>query len=378
MKTEDIAYVLRDNFHAIRFFEHVRLALHFWDDLHDADKPITKAQIHDAMWSCLVELPSNPFYQKHFQSLQATLHNAIANWIAANIFEQTDDEKKLSTAYIIRSDYANLLIQCAYLTGGRDWMWKVTPLIRHAWTSEDFVTYKRNLGIERARNDKTSVLKSWYEQETDEYLKHGLFCFNAAMLGQDDKSHVEKIYELAQIPKGAVIVDMGAGAGGLITLMREIDETIKGYGVTNVNRQFEIMSKGGKVEPVLCDYHDVPIAPESADVVVFNESIGYGNLKILLKEAWRLLKKGGVTVIKDGEAETMRFSDIWQYITYANGDIERAAESLGFSVEMSQAVDYNQDRFAAFLQSSKLMNDRYGEYKAPHDAICKLWKLRKV
>lgn len=356
----------------------MRQALHFWDDLHDADKPITRQEIHGAMWACLVELPSNPFYQKHFQALQATLHNAIANWMAANEFEQSDDDKNLATAYVIRSDYANLLIQCAYLVGGKEWMFEIAPKIRQAWTVESFTKYKQNLGIEKASRNKAAMLKQWYEEETDEYLKHGLLCFNAALLGADDKQHAAKLYEMAGIPKGAVIVDMGAGVGGLPMLMQTIDETIVAYGVTNVQRQADLMREWGKVQPVLCDFHDVPLKPESADVVIFNETIGYGDLRLLLKEAWRLLKKGGFVVIKDGEAPEPMFSPFWQYATTPFGTIDSAAKSLGFEIEKSDVIEYNDDRFRAFLQSSKLMNDRYGAYDTPPQVVGKFWKFRKA
>ena len=151
--TEKIRYVLKDIQPAVEFFLMLRDVLHFWDDLIDLDKPITPGYINHSMFTALVKLPSNVFYQAHQASLAPVLVNAIANWHAANEFEAGGDRKQLELAFVIRSDYANLLIQSAYLVGGRDWMLEVTPMIRSMWTSEDMNEYLGNLDAERKARD---------------------------------------------------------------------------------------------------------------------------------------------------------------------------------------------------------------------------------
>lgn len=145
-----IAHVLQGYAPAVQCFFLIRDVLHFWDDLIDQDRHLAQQEIHDSMFKALVLLPSNPFYAQHLQSLQPVLVNAIANWRAANAFEATGDTRQLQLAFVIRSDYANILIQMAYLVGGHDWVMSVAPSIRDMWTDEDFDSYLINLAHEKA------------------------------------------------------------------------------------------------------------------------------------------------------------------------------------------------------------------------------------
>lgn len=148
---EALATILKGHPAAIAFMETMVSVLHFWDDLIDKDKSLTDADVNAAMWNALVVLPQNTFYLQNFDALHPILVNAIANWQAATQFErETDDQRKLQIAFIARSDYCNLLIQSAYLIGGRDWMLKMTPAIRDVWTEEDFSKYLDNVRLERS------------------------------------------------------------------------------------------------------------------------------------------------------------------------------------------------------------------------------------
>jgi hypothetical protein len=152
---DSIKYALRGHAPAIDAFLLVRDVLHFWDDLIDGDKTLDASAVNAAMFNALVTLPSNPFWRQHQDSLLPILVNAVANWHTANEFEAGDDNRRLSLAFVIRSDYANLLIHMTYLVGGYDWMMGVAPRIRDLWTGEDFTQYLGNLDIEReARKQK--------------------------------------------------------------------------------------------------------------------------------------------------------------------------------------------------------------------------------
>lgn len=147
---ERLSYVLRGCEPAVNLFLAWRSVLHLWDDLVDRDRRPSDEEIHSAMFAALVEIPLNPFFQKHQDSLMPVLVNAVSNWKAANEFERTDDKRLLSIAYVIRSDYANLLSLMAYLVGGPEWAAKSATLLRAAWTEEDFDAYLNNLAAERA------------------------------------------------------------------------------------------------------------------------------------------------------------------------------------------------------------------------------------
>jgi hypothetical protein len=150
---EKISEVLRGHVPAIECFLLIRDVLHFWDDLIDKDHSMSDEYIHGSMFKALVSLPSNAFYRQFQDLLQPVLINAIANWRAANEFEAGQVPPLLQLAFVIRSDYANILIQMAYIVGGHDWVMEVTPAIRAMWTTEDFAAYTANLEREKVARE---------------------------------------------------------------------------------------------------------------------------------------------------------------------------------------------------------------------------------
>ena len=151
-----IRHVVRGNETAVDFFMMLHRVLHFWDDLIDKDKPISDLDTNVAMWTALIDLPNNTFYRDNFHSLQPVLANAIANWATATKFEREPTEKRLEIAFISRSDYINVLLQCAYIVGGAPWLFEITPVVREHWTTEDFSAYKAGLDAENSARDATN------------------------------------------------------------------------------------------------------------------------------------------------------------------------------------------------------------------------------
>jgi hypothetical protein len=124
--------------------------LHLWDDLIDKDKPVSPEAINKAFWQALVELPRNRFYQEHFHDLIPCLMTAIQNWHAANGMEETGSELDKEIAFILRSSYADIVIQAAHLTGGYDWARQITPLVRREFHKETYAGYRVNLAKQTA------------------------------------------------------------------------------------------------------------------------------------------------------------------------------------------------------------------------------------
>lgn len=354
---ELIGIALKGDQQAVQWFLMMRDVLHFWDDLIDRDVKLKKHEINAAMFTALVSLPSNDFYLRHRDSLTPLLISAVANWNAANEFESNGEERLLQLAFVIRSDYANLLIHASYLVGGYAWMMEVTPLIRDWWTSEDYPAYKANLLREKSARGEiapSEVVRTWYEEETSEYIKHGLTVFNAAMLADTEQGHADALAEMIGMKDGQIVVDMGCGIGGVSRLMRNRFPLSTFYGITNVQAQIKIMAEHEDVLPVLCDYHNVPLESGCADVVMFNESIGYGELPVLLDESFRLLKPGGVLAIKDGVSLTGQdeWSSEWQWFTFAKGRIDEAAGVAGFDVEVSGPHEYDLKAYQEFIKAA--------------------------
>lgn len=382
MDNDKIRYALRNDESAVAFFIMLRGALHFWDDLIDKNRPVSPEAINGVMFSILVDLPNNAFYREHFDELRPILTTAIANWSASNEFEAGDDIRRLQIAFIARSDYINILIYCTYLVGGRAWMLEMAPLIRDQWTVEDFPKYLDNLGYERAdrTGDSTELVKAHYEQETGEYIRHGVRVFSQCLAGGSEETHIRSIYERSGVTPGAVIVDMGCGIGAISEGIKKLDSSATIYCVSNVAAQIDEVSKGVFATPVYCDYHRVTLGDSTADWVMFNESIGYGRLSELLAEAKRLLKPGGVVTIRDGVViGGSRFMYTWRYLIHGKGVLDTLARGMGFEVEYSEeTTDFTCDKYDRFVKESPVMASRYTVAAKRDDTPLWFWRLRKI
>ncbi len=142
---EAFEFVLKGHRDAVAFATILCGILHLWDDLEDRDKPIAREDIHTAMYSALVVLPRNAFYQDHFAELNPLVDSAIINWHTANIFERQGDDADKHIAFIIRSAYCNIVLAAARIVGGYQWVRSVAPALRRFWHKEGFEGYLSNL-----------------------------------------------------------------------------------------------------------------------------------------------------------------------------------------------------------------------------------------
>ena len=108
-----IRYWLKDNAAAINLFNAYSRISQIWDDLYDGDKPVTKSKVNNMMMSALIEIPTNPFYQQHYQQLMPIVQHCLVTWLDANSMEVMGNERDLQVSYIIRSVTTELLVHMA-------------------------------------------------------------------------------------------------------------------------------------------------------------------------------------------------------------------------------------------------------------------------
>lgn len=123
---------------------------HTWDDLIDRDKPVVNERIHRAFEAALLWLPRNAFYLRHFTILNAVLQNSVRNWHLANEIERRGESSLMHASFVLRSAYADILAQVAYITGGSEHALTVGLEARRQAHSEGFDGYLKNLAAERA------------------------------------------------------------------------------------------------------------------------------------------------------------------------------------------------------------------------------------
>jgi SAM-dependent methyltransferase len=157
-----------------------------------------------------------------------------------------------------------------------------------------------------------------YEVKTHEYVKHGLTLFQSRLLADTEHEHIDTYADLLR-PSG-LVVDMGSGIGAMgMGLQARRPEITSVVNVTNSAAQAEYIRNAGGVVYER-DFHSVPeVLDGSADFVMFNESLGYGDLPRLLAEASRMLRVGGRVAMYEflplNPVEQIHEPD-WKYTVY--------------------------------------------------------------
>lgn len=316
------------------------------DDLAEQDRADAT---HRAMWALLVDLQTNPFYRAHQGALLTSLTNGVSTWRIANTLQRGADAKGHALAHVLRWTLIEFFLHCARIVGGETWVQRVGPEFWLAMTrNHSFEQFQHECGGTKPGSGAN------YDMETPEYLKHGLRVMQAAMFARTEAAHVYELYKMVRPPIGARIVDMGCGIGEVGRLFQQFDPSLRYLGVTNSKVQARHAAAAG-LRCHLGDFARVPLLDGDADVVMFNETIGHGELGDLIAEAHRLLAPGGVLFIKDWDSPTAHFSADWGYTLTPTPEVVAAIERAGFAgVEVSHPTA-NYDRFAAFMKVSELM-----------------------
>ncbi|MNZ74012.1 hypothetical protein D3C78_924460 [compost metagenome] len=100
------------------------------DDLIDGDKPVTGNAVYRAFWEALIDLPGNPFYRQHESVLRPLMAAALQDWRDSVTLERTGDHHGRTLAFVLRDQLTSLVVQCAGIVGGFDWMQQVSAEIR--------------------------------------------------------------------------------------------------------------------------------------------------------------------------------------------------------------------------------------------------------
>ncbi|MCR5088985.1 MAG: class I SAM-dependent methyltransferase [Oscillospiraceae bacterium] len=97
------------------------------------------------------------------------------------------------------------------------------------------------------------------------------------------EAHTRRMLELAALPEGARILDLGAGAGGTVSLLRELGYAAEGI---DLAPRSDVVTTGDLLHTVF---------PGSSFDAVLSQCSFYvaGDIPAALRESWRLLKTEG-------------------------------------------------------------------------------------
>jgi ubiquinone/menaquinone biosynthesis C-methylase UbiE len=190
----------------------------------------------------------------------------------------------------------------------------------------------------------------------------------------DEPYRATNLYLAAQagIQAGQHVLDAGCGVcGPSIDIVQSIGD-LKVDAITLSTAQAETAKKliheaglTEKIQVHIGDYHHLPFADETFDVVFFFESTGYSyDQQKLFTEAYRVLKKGGKLYIKDvfskepplseqEQQEILEFNRVYaQYQTPCLSETVEKVLSLGFHevthFDLNQIMSLEEFRKAMF------------------------------
>lgn len=142
-----VRWAVQGNEDACTMLNALGFAAHLWDDLVDADQQRTAEDINRMLFNAFIGLANNPFYAAHSQAVRAVLCVSINAWQNSNVLEKRGEGDDLVRAYTLRTQYNDLIILCAYLVGGYDWMRDVARAMLDNKSLSDgtFEEYKNGL-----------------------------------------------------------------------------------------------------------------------------------------------------------------------------------------------------------------------------------------
>lgn len=141
---EFLFWALRGHRQAVAFCQGIFRISQVWDDLIDRDRAVSDAQVNEAFWTALVSIPQNPFYAAHMIHLTPLLSQYIVDWMDATRLEG-EGEHEESIAFVLRDSVGSIIIQCAYLVGGFEWMNQVSQAVREHIFEETLEQYREGL-----------------------------------------------------------------------------------------------------------------------------------------------------------------------------------------------------------------------------------------
>lgn len=189
---------------------------------------------------------------------------------------------------------------------------------------------------------------------------------------------------LANLQKGETVLDLGSGGGiDVLISSKYVGETGKVYGLDMTDEMLALANRNKEksgvknVEFIKGYIEDIPLEDETIDVVTSNCVINLSeNKEDALKEAYRVLKKGGRFAIADiVELRTVP-DEIRQSIQMWVGCIsgalsvkeyERILKKVGFKdIEITPVNIYTKEIIKSMAETKKL-DDMYA--KLDHDAL---------
>ena len=127
---------------AIALVRDLHTVCHLWDDIHDGDKPSGD----QGMWAAMFDIPRNPFYQRHFATIQPAMQMAALSWRVSEDMESGIVEER-TIAHVTRHSLVEVFILISALCGGREHAIKTGPQWWARNVRESLATFSNEMEV---------------------------------------------------------------------------------------------------------------------------------------------------------------------------------------------------------------------------------------
>jgi SAM-dependent methyltransferase len=177
---------------------------------------------------------------------------------------------------------------------------------------------------------------------------------------------------LANLQKGETVLDLGSGGGiDVLISAKFVGDLGKAYGLDMTDEMLELANRNKKksgaknVEFIKGYIEDIPLKDESVDVVTSNCVINLSESKEdALREAYRVLKKGGrlaiadIVQLKEVPEEIRKNIQLWVGCVagaLSVPEYERILRKVGFTgIEITPVNIYTKDMVRSFAEEKNL------------------------
>ena len=195
----------------------------------------------------------------------------------------------------------------------------------------------------------------------------------AARLAPTELEHVKIYHEFMRPKSGSIIVDLGCGTGECGALLQQIDPSLEVINVVNDDALIQLMDNLGRM-CINASFENTNLAAGIADNVMFNESIGHGDIDRAFKEANRLLKDGGVVTIKDfsitDQTKTEIALESWGYIIHQPYTFIETAYKNGFSIDTMLHPEMYMKHWYDLIGKNKAVKDSAAQHDPDTLPLC--------
>jgi ubiquinone/menaquinone biosynthesis C-methylase UbiE len=202
-------------------------------------------------------------------------------------------------------------------------------------------------------SDRPAVSVEAIDAATRHALAHGVRMLTTHRYGTNDDEHVRAVLQWLDPADGATILDAGCGVGEASRLMSAMRPDLA-FVLANVSAfQLSECPTGERFAPLVGDCHELSLADNSVDAVMFLSALCQMNAGVALREARRVTRAGGPLLVVDIARVQPGAEDIEAAIgTRFPGpeELKDLASAAGWRVDWLESPKADDRHFAEMLE----------------------------